>query len=720
VTHLMKHNATLLEDVQEVNLAKNDDPSAALDAAQTTAGAGELSYVPLIEARNLSKVYQTGAGGFSALKEINLQVHPGEFLGVVGKSGAGKTTLLNLLSGVGEISAGEVLFHPPGTGNGNGTGKVISLGTLDEDEMAVWRGRNVGIVYQSFELLPQLDLVDNVMLPQDFSGSYRPAVSSQRALELLDLVELVDHAYKLPAHISGGQKQRVAIARSLVNDPPLILADEPTGNLDTATAETIFQLFERLVEAGKTILMVTHDNSLAARCSRTVYILDGEIRADRRTGTRRASGEGSSTDRKTQPALETSNVQGKPLPEPAAGDFVAQMGHLGYRQPATVGVESNGSGGDVHPPQVAITLREVVKTYVNAAGSFTALRRINLQMNYGQFISIVGKSGSGKSTLLNMLTGIDHPTSGQVIIGGQDIYKMSESKRALWRGRNVGIVFQFFQLLPTLTLLENTMLPMDYCNAFRASERPQRALELLRMVGLESQAYKLPAMVSSGQQQSAAIARALSTDPPIIVADEPTGNLDSRSAAAIISMFQALADQGKTILIVTHDPSITRLTEQTVILSDGEIIDEVVARALPLLNHPQMLHITHQAEKRVYQPGATILQQGEQVEHFFMVASGEVDVMLKKPDCPEISLARLGAGQFFGEVELLNGGKSIASVRAALSGPVEIALLDRDEFLSLIESAPVMQAELTGVAQKRAQEHQIRAEKGCDSDEDPA
>ncbi len=281
------------------------------------------------------------------------------------------------------------------------------------------------------------------------------------------------------------------------------------------------------------------------------------------------------------------------------------------------------------PAQVAITLRDVVKTYVNAAGSFTALKRINLQMNYGQFVSIVGKSGSGKSTLLNMLTGIDHPTSGEVIIGGQDIYKMSESKRALWRGRNVGIVFQFFQLLPTLTLLENTMLPMDYCNVFPASERPQRALELLKMVGLEDQAHKLPAMVSSGQQQSAAIARALATDPPIIVADEPTGNLDSRSAAAIIRLFQELAAQGKTILIVTHDPSITRRTEQTVILSDGEIIDEVVARALPLLNHPQMLQITHQAAKRVYQPGETILQQGERVGHFFMVASGEVEVVLE-------------------------------------------------------------------------------------------
>jgi len=676
----------LLVDGIEIEQKNNDRPAALVNVA------------PLIEARRLSKVYQTGAGGFSALKEINLQVFPGEFLGVVGKSGAGKTTLLNLLSGVSAISSGEVLFHA--NGNGNGSGTAVSLGLLDEDQLAEWRGKNVGIVYQSFELLPQLDLVDNVMIPLDFAGSYRPRISSQRALELLDLVELSEHLYKLPAHISGGQKQRVAIARALVNDPPLILADEPTGNLDTATAETIFQIFQRLVERGKTIVMVTHDSSLARRCSRTLYISDGEVVADRRTGTRRVSGAGSSAGGKTQPVLETGTVPGAPLPEPAVA----------------VGLELSSSRKTEQPAQVAITLREVVKTYVNAAGSFTALKRINLQMNYGQFVSIVGKSGSGKSTLLNMLTGIDHPTSGQVIIGGQDIYKMSESKRALWRGHNMGIVFQFFQLLPTLTLLENTMLPMDYCNVFSMSERPQRAFELLKMVGLEEQAHKLPAMVSSGQQQSAAIARALATDPPIIVADEPTGNLDSRSAGAIIRMFQELAALGKTILIVTHDPSITRLTEQTVILSDGEIIDELVARALPLLNHPQMLQITHQAEKRVYQPGETILQQGEHVEHFFMVAQGEVDVVLKKPGCPEISLARLGAGQFFGEVELLNGGHSIASVRAASSGPVEIALLDRAEFLRLIDNAPAMQAELAGVAKERAQEHQARAsEADCSS-----
>ena len=261
----------------------------------------------------------------------------------------------------------------------------------------------------------------------------------------------------------------------------------------------------------------------------------------------------------------------------------------------------------------AIILRHVDKVFETPAGKFQALKSVNMQLNYGQFISIVGKSGSGKSTLLNMITGIDHPTAGEVIVGDQHIYKMTKSDRALWRGRNMGVVFQFFQLLPTLTLLENTMLPMDYCKVYPVGERPDQAMHLLQMVGLEEHAHKLPASVSSGQQQSAAIARALATDPMLILADEPTGNLDSRSAEKILNLFEKMAEKGKTILIVTHDPSITKRTDQTIILSDGEIIDQTVSRALPFLSHPQMLAATHQAQKKSYKPKEEILSQGDSV-----------------------------------------------------------------------------------------------------------
>jgi ABC-type lipoprotein export system ATPase subunit len=656
----------------------------------------------IIQVQDLVKVYNTGAGGFTALKGITFDTFEAEFLGVVGKSGAGKTTLLNMITGVSSITSGEVIFHAREKGNGRGRSKPISVHSMDENEMALWRGRNIGIVYQSFELMPQLDLIDNIMLAQDFSGLYRPTISMERALELLDLVELTDHAYKLPAHISGGQKQRVAIARALANDPPVIVADEPTGNLDTVTAENIFQIFKQLVERGKTIIMVTHDRNLAPRFSRYLEISDGEIVDERVNGCGAGHVQEIRADRSSAPQPPTALPNGQlvsALKEPAA------EAHLLAKMDSAMS-KSAGS-------KPAILLRDVVKTYVNAAGDFTALKGINLQMHYGQFVSIVGKSGSGKSTLLNMLTGIDHPTSGEVIVGDQNIYKMSESKRALWRGREVGIVFQFFQLLPTLTLLENIMLPMDYCNVYPAHERPARAMALLKMVGLEDQAHKLPASVSSGQQQSAAIARALANDPPIIVADEPTGNLDSRSAETIYRLFRDLAARGKTILIVTHDPSLTQRTDQTVILSDGEIIDEVIARALPFLDHPQMLQATRRAQKRAYPPGSTIIRQGEYIEHFFMVAGGEVEVLLNEPGCPEISLARFGPGQFFGEISLLRGGNATASVRAALDGPVEVALLERESFLHLVNGSPSTKTTLDRVAQARLEENLAKAG-GCD------
>ncbi len=227
----------------------------------------------LIQLREVVKVYQTAGGDFTALNGITADIHAGEFVGVIGKSGAGKTTLLNMITGADMISSGEVIFNSP-------DGKSISIHNLSENSMAVWRGQNVGVIHQSFQLLPMLNLVENIMLPVDFSGHFRPRVSKERAIELLRLVELEDHADKLPAYISGGQKQRVAIARSLANDPPVIVADEPTGSLDSVTAETIFEIFEKLIEEGRTIIMVTHDNNLEPRFSRCLQIADGLIETD--------------------------------------------------------------------------------------------------------------------------------------------------------------------------------------------------------------------------------------------------------------------------------------------------------------------------------------------------------------------------------------------------------------------------------------------------------
>ena len=355
--------------------------------------------------------------------------------------------------------------------------------------------------------------------------------------------------------------------------------------------------------------------------------------------------------------------------------------------------------------EAMIQLKKVVKTFKNAAGEFNVLKGVDLTLRRGEFVAIVGKSGSGKSTLLNMITGIDHPTSGQVIIGDTDIYKMGESQRSLWRGHNLGIVFQFFQLMPMLTLLENVMLPMDYVDRYDFDERPKRAMELLELVGLEEQAHKLPAAVSTGQQQSAAIARALANDPPIIAADEPTGNLDSRSAEAIIDLFDRLVMNGKTIAMVTHDPSLTERPSRTLIISDGELINETVARSLPLLNHPQMLAVTRQLEHFTYQPNNVIIQQDQHVNHFFMVESGSVEVVLRGRIREDVTIARLGPGEFFGEVELLRGGKSIACIRAAPEGPAELAALPRDHFVALLRESPLTEETLGKIVQLRLNEN---------------
>ncbi len=637
-----------------------------------------MNKIPIVQMHDVVKAYTTGEGPFIALNEVNLAIEPGEFLGITGKSGAGKTTLLNMISGVSDLTSGQVFFQ--GSNNGSAD-SAVPIHTMNEDQLAQWRGENVGIIYQSFELMPTLNLVENVMLPPDFLGSYRPVISKERALELLDLVDIVEHAYKIPAHISGGQKQRVAIARAMVNDPDLIIADEPTGNLDTVTAETIFQIFEKLVDQGKTIVMVTHDESLAPRFSRRLHIVDGVVGSHPKNG-----------------SVQSTSIEGTDQPERLRDD-PSEL--LDSAVPCDEIVFEKVETEQDYP---AIVLSDVDKVYVNAAGEFVALKSVNMQLDYGQFISIVGKSGSGKSTLLNMITGIDHPTAGEVIVGNEHIYEMNKSERALWRGKNMGVVFQFFQLLPTLTLLENTILPMDYTKTYAFNERSDRGMELLQLVGLEEQAHKLPTAVSSGQQQSAAIARALATDPAIILADEPTGNLDSRSAENVLNIFQRLASQWKTVLIVTHDPSITRRTDQTIILSDGEIIDQTVALALPYLSHPDMLAATHQAKKQQFEPKTTILRQGEPVENFYMIISGEVDIMADTDHADETRLACLGPGQFFGEVELTQGGHSIARVQAARRG-AEVALLPKDIFFNLIEGSPSTRNTIQDVAATRLAEN---------------
>jgi putative ABC transport system ATP-binding protein len=221
-----------------------------------------------------------------------------------------------------------------------------------------------------------------------------------------------------------------------------------------------------------------------------------------------------------------------------------------------------------------IELRHVSKTFETPAGQFMALSNINLKVEPGEFLAVVGKSGSGKSTLLNMLVGIDSPSSGEVMVAGTPVHTLSQDQLAAWRGQSVGVVFQFFQLLPTLTVAENVMLPMDFCNTFAPRDRRPRALELLAQLGIAEQADKLPADLSGGQQQRAAIARALANDPPILVADEPTGNLDSKTSHEVMQFFADFAKAGKTVVMVTHERDFSRYFSRTITLADGVLVSE--------------------------------------------------------------------------------------------------------------------------------------------------
>jgi ABC-type lipoprotein export system ATPase subunit len=373
---------------------------------------------------------------------------------------------------------------------------------------------------------------------------------------------------------------------------------------------------------------------------------------------------------------------------------------FGWKRPAA------RPSGTTQPrtPQL-IELRKVMKTYQSAAGAFTALKGIDLQIAPGEFVAVIGKSGSGKSTLINMITGIDRPSSGEVLVAGAAVHTLSEGQMAIWRGRSIGVVFQFFQLLPSLTLAENVMLPMDFCGMYTPRERHERAMALLQQMEMAEHAHKLPSAISGGQQQRVAIARALANDPPILVADEPTGNLDSQTAESVFHMFERLVDQGKTILMVTHDQDLAKRVTRTIIIADGEVIDEYLARALPTLSEAQLIWATHNIEARAYPPGAAIIREGTPPDNFYIVTRGQVEIVLQQPGGSEIVVTTMGVGQYFGEIALLHGGTHNATVRAGFGTGVEVIALDHDEFNHLVADSPSTQAAIDQVAHQRVEEN---------------
>jgi ABC-type lipoprotein export system ATPase subunit len=352
-----------------------------------------------------------------------------------------------------------------------------------------------------------------------------------------------------------------------------------------------------------------------------------------------------------------------------------------------------------------IELREVNKYYKSAAGDFHALENVDLQIEAGEFVSIIGKSGSGKSTLLNMITGIDRPTTGEVLVNGSAIHEMNENQLAGWRGENMGIIFQFFQLLPSLSLLQNVILPMDLSGKYKPRERRERAEHLLEIVGLLDQKHKLPSMVSGGQQQRAAMARALANDPPILIADEPTGNLDSKTAETVFNLFNDLVAQGKTVIIVTHDSSLAKRAHRTALIADGEIVNEYVAKAMPTLSQDQMLWATRNAKVQKFEAGTLIFSEGSNADSFYIVSKGMVDVVLPRRDQSDVIALQLGPGKFFGEIAYFHDKKRLASIRASEHTSVEVLAIGYDKLNELLNQSDVTRDALHQAAELHEQEN---------------
>ena len=352
-----------------------------------------------------------------------------------------------------------------------------------------------------------------------------------------------------------------------------------------------------------------------------------------------------------------------------------------------------------------IDLREVNKYYKTAIGDYHALEGVDLQINAGEFVSIIGKSGSGKTTLLNMITGIDRPTTGEVWVNGTGAHKLNENQMARWRGKNLGIVFQFFQLLPMISVIENIMLPMDFCRTYPIHERRERAMELLELVELADHAHKLPTALSGGQQQRVAIARALANDPPVVIADEPTGNLDSKTAESVFTLFNDLVAKGKTIIIVTHDSGLAKRTHRTALIADGEIVNEYVAKAMPTLTPSQLLLATKTAKTLTYEAGAMILAEGTNADTFYVVSKGTVEVILPRPNQSDVIALQLGPGKCFGEMEFFHEKKHRASIRASEAGPVEVLAIAYDQLSGLLNQSEATHEALRQMANKHNAEN---------------
>ncbi|HEX6451942.1 MAG TPA: ATP-binding cassette domain-containing protein [Trebonia sp.] len=580
--------------------------------ARTAYGDGAL-----IACDRVVRIYSGDGLEVQALQGLDLIVEEGELTAVVGASGSGKSTLMNILSGLDTPTAGTVRV----AGH--------DLGSLSRRDRLAYRRRTMGFVWQQAarNLLPYLTSRQNVTLPMRLAGTGRRE-RDRRATELLETFDVAHCARRAPRQMSGGEQQRVAIATALANRPSLLLADEPTGELDTEAAAGVFAALQTAnAELGVTILLVSHDPAMAARVRRVVAIRDGRtstevLRHDMTDESGNAATravEYAIMDRAgrvqlpremTRPLGMRQRVRlesmpghiavwpdqrqsGQPAEVPAAAATArepapppeATTPRATTSRAATSKVTGPGTGPDAPlpdappPGQVLVEVRDVTRTFGAGELATRALRGVSLTVREGQFVVVHGRSGSGKTTLLNILGGLDLPTSGTVRAAGRDLTAAGDRERTAFRRDEVAFVFQSFGLIPILSAAENVGIPLRIQAASRA-EREERVRIMLSVVGLDEHAAHRPNELSGGQQQRVAIARALAGRPRLLIADEPTGQLDHETGQQIIRLLRTVVrSEGLTAIIATHDAALVDLADAAVKIEDGMIEDGGIGAA---------------------------------------------------------------------------------------------------------------------------------------------
>ncbi len=480
----------------------------------------------IVRVQDVKKTYFRGGEPLHALNGVDFWAERGDYVSIMGPSGSGKSTLFNMIGGLDKPNAGRVFIDE------------VDIAALDTVELAWLRCHKIGYIFQSFNLIKVASALENVMLPMTFAGMLH-ADAQDKAVDLLRKVGLGSRLLHKPAQMSGGQQQRVAIARALANSPAIVLADEPTGNLDAATGAQIIELLRQVnEEMGVTVITATHDHKMLTVSDRIAWIRDGRL---------------ARYEARDQLAIEEGHIGSAPPGAPVAATAV----------PA--GQEPDAGGEPI------VSARGVRRQYSIGGETVWALDGVDLDIRRGEYLSIMGPSGSGKSTLFNMIGGLDKPTEGSVRIDGQDTTHMDPFEVAFLRCSKIGFIFQTFNLIPVMTALENVMLPLTF-SGMPDADAARRAAALLDQVGLGHRADHRPEELSGGQQQRVAIARALANEPELILADEPTGNLDLKTGAEIIALLSDLCrQQGVTVISATHDHKMLAASDRVVYLVDGRI-----------------------------------------------------------------------------------------------------------------------------------------------------